>query len=224
MAKNIININTEIDLLFAINKRSINTGSGEDFDVYVNLNEYSAESIYRLNELVYKLKSFNYDPTVFFNIEGFKLKESDYELIIDFSFDAQRLKVNTNFYDLSRIYPIEQGANAFFNAEKFIDTVNSLDLSPLEKHYLIYGHIASFKYKENDVEKDKARTLISVLTGDDIVCLGYAELLAYLHRRLGIESFVQILSTYEKAGMKKMQKETGSVDKNRFSWVRTQII
>jgi len=191
-------INSVSDLNKVVKERTIDEGDNSFYDIYVSLKEYSNETMDGLLELVCKMKYLKYSPIVHFDIKELELSEQDFELIVDFYVEMQNMNVGVDFYDVSESYPIEKGVDAFFNAEAFIDAVKALDLSPLETHYLIHSHLSSIKYKENEENKRKSRTLINVLTGEDIVCLGYAKLEEYLHSRLGIHSVVQILNSYKK--------------------------
>lgn len=192
------NISSSEDIQKLLKNRTIESAKGDKVDIFVDLNDYSPKIMDKLSEVAMKMHWLNSEPIFHFNIEDFDLKEKDYALIVDFHVEMQKLDVESDFYDLASKYPIEQGVDAFFNAEKFIDAVKALDLSPLETHYLICNHLSSFQYTENEKERRKSRTLVNVLTGTDVVCLGYAELASYLHKKLGIMSTVQILSVYDK--------------------------
>ncbi len=67
------------------------------------------------------------------------------------------------------------------------------ELSPYEKFLYAYDIVTKFSYKEEDKgqSKDISRHLITVLTGDRIVCAGYAGLLSEICNRLGISCCVQ---------------------------------
>ena len=194
------NINSPEDIQKILRSRKIESAKGDRVEVFVNLKSYSPQTMDKLAELAMKMRWLNSEPIFHFNIEDFNLDQKDYGLITDFHVEMKKLEVETDFYDLASRYTIEQGVDAFFNAEKFINAVKALDLSPLEIHFLICMHLSSFQYQENEEHRRKARTIVNVLTGTDIVCLGYAELASYLHKRLGIKSVVQILSVYDKQG------------------------
>jgi len=193
-------VSSLMDIERAIKERTVDEGNGEDYNVYVNLNSYSEETMDLLLELVCKLKYFKYVPQIHFDSKDLMLTESDFSFITDFFVEMQKIDVGVDFYDSSENYSIEQGFDAYFNANDFVETVKALNLSPLETHFLIHTHLSSIKYQDNESVKRKSRTLINVLTGEDIVCLGYAKLEKYLHQRLGIYSAVQILNSYDKEG------------------------
>ena len=192
------NISSPEDIQKLLKNRTIESAKGDKVEIFVDLKDYTPKIMDKLSEVAMKMHWLNSEPVFHFNIEDFNLKEKDCSLIVDFFVEMQKWDVESDFYDLASRYPIEQGVDAFFNAEKFIDAVKELNLSPLETHYLICMHLSSFQYNENEKERRKSRTLVNVLTGTDIVCLGYAELASYLHKNLGIMSTVQILSVYNK--------------------------
>ena len=78
----------------------------------------------------------------------------------------------------------------------FVDYIKSLDASPFEKYLIIYRYVTSFVYKENKEHPPLARKLISVMSGNDIVCVGYSKLLEYLCKEVGIGCETQRLDTY----------------------------
>jgi len=193
-------VSSLMDIERAIKERTIDEAKNEDYNIYVNLGSYSHQTMDLLLELVCKMKYYKYEPKIHFDSKELNLTEDDIALITDFSVEMKDMNVNVDFYDASENYSIEQGVEAYFNAEKFVDAVKALDLSPLETHFLIHNHLSSIKYKENEQEKRKSRTLINVLTGEDVVCLGYAKEGQYLRKKLGIFSVVQILNSYDKQG------------------------
>lgn len=71
--------------------------------------------------------------------------------------------------------------------------VDGRELSQLEKFFMAYNIVASFEYNESKDDRFESRSLISILTGDKIVCVGYAALLSELCRQLGIECITQMV-------------------------------
>lgn len=63
--------------------------------------------------------------------------------------------------------------------------VNGTPLSQFEKYLYAYSIVTNFRYKEGE-NINESRDLSRILTGDKIVCVGYAHLLAELCNRLGI--------------------------------------
>ena len=70
---------------------------------------------------------------------------------------------------------------------------NGKELSPYEKYLYAYDIVTKFSYneEEKDQNHDMSRHLITVLTGDKIVCAGYANLLSEICNQLGITCCTQ---------------------------------
>jgi len=78
-----------------------------------------------------------------------------------------------------------------------IDYINSLTvpdennrpLNQLEKFIMAYNFCTNLKYNENEENKSSSRYITSIMTGEYVVCVGYAHLLKEMCHRLGIECF-----------------------------------
>ena len=71
--------------------------------------------------------------------------------------------------------------------QKVVDEIKSHGGSPFEKFIEIYQFVTSHVYKENEQKRYASRDLISVLNGDDIVCVGFASMLKHMCTQVGIE-------------------------------------
>lgn len=93
----------------------------------------------------------------------------------------------------------EQALDASRRINKFVEHINKVkedgtSLSPLEKYICAYQFVANFVYKDENKESEnylKSRNLVSILTGDKIVCVGYAAMLKEICTRIGIQSEIQ---------------------------------
>lgn len=94
---------------------------------------------------------------------------------------------------------VEQALDASRRINKFVEHINKVkedgtSLSPLEKYICAYQFVANFVYKNENTESEnhfKSRNLVSILTGDKIVCVGYAAMLKEICTRIGIQSEIQ---------------------------------
>ncbi len=77
--------------------------------------------------------------------------------------------------------------------------LNGEELSPFEKFMLAYRFVTERLYKEVEPgeELSKSRNLISILNGDKVVCVGYANLLATVLNRLDIPCTTQCLVSFD---------------------------
>lgn len=72
-------------------------------------------------------------------------------------------------------------------------TIDGKSLSPLEKFYVAYSYVTQFEYRES-TNSGTSRNLISVLTGDKIVCVGYSQMLKALCEKLDISCETQLVA------------------------------
>lgn len=97
---------------------------------------------------------------------------------------------------------IEHALDASRKINEFVEHVNKVKedgttLSPLEKYICAYQFVSSFMYKSENEEKENyltSRNLVSILTGDKIVCEGYAAMLKEICTRLDIPCEIQYLN------------------------------
>ena len=109
---------------------------------------------------------------------------------------------NFSYYNFNNVCT----ANSKLNT--WADEINNLkidgkELSPLEKFYVAYNYVTRFDYSETSGDLYNSRNLIKVLTGDKIVCVGYAQMLKSLCDRIGIECKVQAVG-FDKAELNHM--------------------
>lgn len=90
-------------------------------------------------------------------------------------------------------FTIEQALNASRKVNDIVETIKNArvgnrPLSPYEKFLYAYSFVTNRAYKNAEENEDSAisRNLISVLNGDKIVCVGYANLLNTICKRLDI--------------------------------------
>lgn len=79
--------------------------------------------------------------------------------------------------------------------------INSEPLSPFEKFVYAYSYVTERVYLEVDKNQPSSlsRNLISVLNGDKIVCVGFANMLATILNRLGIPCTTECVVCYDNA-------------------------
>lgn len=95
------------------------------------------------------------------------------------------------FYDEFDFYETDKVLSAYHNVKTTVDFIKSKTDSPLERFLMAYDYVATFMYKGNDNDVGKSRSLVQILNGFDIVCVGYAELLSCICKELGIRCISQ---------------------------------
>lgn len=103
------------------------------------------------------------------------------------------------FSEFSAYYEFEKVVEANNKLNTWAEQINSLrvdgkELSQLEKFYIAYSYVTKFVYQEVRQNLADSRSLISVLSGNKIVCVGYAQILKELCGKLGIECDTQSIA------------------------------
>lgn len=90
-------------------------------------------------------------------------------------------------------YSLDQVINASNQINEIVDKIKNArvkgrELTPYEKLLYIHTFVSSKPYREQEEGEDRSvsRNLISVLNGDKMVCVAYAELMAYICSRVNI--------------------------------------
>lgn len=140
----------------------------------------------------------------------------------------QKLKENSNVsiivkgieydesHDLDSIVKVQE------ESKEFIDYLKELDLSPLEKFLIIYNYVGTrvYKLEAKGENPGKSRSVYSVLKGDDIVCVGYANLLVYLCKQAGFENLKII--THGINAIKSQTGEPAPGHENNFVYIEDE--
>ncbi len=116
-------------------------------------------------------------------------------------------KYNCNLYLSDELYeigemhrnkiPFERALEASSKINNWVSQIENAKvgdrpLSPFEKFLYAYSIVTEFKYSESD-DLNEARDIARILTGDNIVCVGYAHLLSEICTRIGIPCKPQML-------------------------------
>ena len=129
--------------------------------------------------------------------DGYSFKISDNDAID---------KLVNGINNLNNIYVAAEGNNKDVPIISYKDTINyiddivsnikKLDLSPMEQIMYAYDIVRDRKYKFETKKQDESesRDLTPVILGDRIVCAGFAEILDKVCKKLGFNSYIQILT------------------------------
>lgn len=94
--------------------------------------------------------------------------------------------------------PIERAIDASKIINDWVEQIDGArvsgrPLSNLEKFLFAYLIVTEFKYQNSLMEPNESKSIARILTGDKIVCVGYARLLSELCNRLGLPCKTQAL-------------------------------
>lgn len=126
-------------------------------------------------------------------------------------FNKITIVLNQNQYcEIDKLINQELPKNTFFKLPddsleisyedyiKTVEAVNSIteeikELSPLEQIMYLYDEIRDRVYCDDETDKMSARNVSSVLLGDKIVCLGFANIFNIALKKLGINTVKEII-------------------------------
>lgn len=162
-----------------------------------NLQEYSKDTIDKIFQCVKKYKECNFEPIVSISADELKLKSNDLENLIELEYELGQSFVSLYLTEEDDKYSLEQTIDAYLKCKEFADSIKNLDATPFEKYLMIYRFVTDRVYKESEEGLGKSRNLISILNGDDIVCVGYAKLLKYLCNSVGIQCETQVMDVIQ---------------------------
>lgn len=90
-------------------------------------------------------------------------------------------------------YSMKDALSAFERTHDFIESVKNSDASPLEKFMMIYDYVQSFDYTQDRRDKFAGQNILDVLNTNEIVCLGFANLMNYICNQVGIECYNNLM-------------------------------
>lgn len=160
--------------------------AGEDYF----LNETSIDDVEKLLD---KFKERGINPKkVKFAVHGEERKfdKQQWEKMQEVDKFLHREGVAFGFEDMDKIWSVEEVENANEKIVKMANVIKKHDLSPYEKILITYLETSSRKYKmeKEDEHYSKSRSVFGVLNSNDIVCVGYAELMKAILEQVGDEN------------------------------------
>ncbi len=199
----------------------LNDGYGKYFTIKLDLSNYGDEEYSKIRQLVKKLCGLNYEVKVNINAIGMNFTEQDFDNFIDFEDELKQVDAQFHFSEYSKEFTIEETLNAYVKAKEFIDHLKSSEFTPLEKYIAIYNYVSSFAYNGEMENSMTSRTIIGTLNSDEIVCVGYSELLKYMCESVGIECKVQMCSVEDNGQLENHQNNIVYIKDEKYgvdSW------
>lgn len=175
-------------------------GNGEDFSLDFGIDYYSEDICSSIVDVVEKTSRMGFKPQVQVRSKNLQFERAEVQ---NLSVCADMLEEKEfDFYvsDGENLYSLDETMSAYAKVRAIAEEINSHEGSPFEKFIEIYDYVTSFVYKENPENKMAARDVISILNGDDIVCVGYARILKYLCSVVGIDCKCVSSDLFDKEG------------------------
>lgn len=145
------------------------------------------------NTNAYEFIKQNKDLEIIFRVSDFKeiievLKDEDYP----------NLKISFKNSDDNISY--KEFYNMYKKLNEIVEFINHYNLSPLEKVMFVYDIVKANEYKKENKNDSygTSRNLNEIINNDKIVCVGYANLIDFLLKNLGVKSNTIILGYQDK--------------------------
>lgn len=95
-------------------------------------------------------------------------------------------------------FTVQQAISASKKINDVVAEINRMKLSPFEKFVYAYQYVTNRCYTEEGKGEEDfvSRNLVSILNGDKIVCVGYANMLATILNRVGVPCTTACVVSY----------------------------
>lgn len=184
--------------LWLYNLKQIDEYLSEDFthcepgNIYLDLElkEYSEEAYEGICKLLKKCASesgaANVSVDLIASKNGFMFSEKEWERLTKIEELANKAGIMC-FYDEYDYYLSEQVLRSYQFFKTSADYINNATNSNLEKFLMAYNLTSQFVYSnENSEDAGSSRSLIQIFNNTNIVCVGYASILEFLCKQIGI--------------------------------------
>ena len=162
-------------------------GNGEEIALSFNIGHYSQDVCERIVDVAEKTSRMGFKPHVQVYNNNLEFTRDEMQEFASCEDGLQEKGVDFFVSDGENLYSLDETLTAYARVRAVADEIISKGGSPFEKFIQIYQYVTSFIYKENNDNKSSAREIISILNGDDIVCVGYARIMQYLCTAVGID-------------------------------------
>lgn len=164
-----------------------------EINLRFELEGYPKHSIEKIVQCAKKYIEANYRPKVSVKADELRLTSSEFIDFIDLEDELKKDDVEFFLAEDADEYSLDQTISAYLKCKDFADYVKQTDTSPFEKYLMIYRYVTDRVYNDSKESVGEPRNLISILTGDEIVCVGYAKLLKFLCNEVGIKCECQTM-------------------------------
>lgn len=167
------------------------------FGLKVAVPDYNDEAISLIGQIAAKVRQKGSDIEVFVNSMEMEFDMSEIERFIELEDTFNKKNIGLYFEGGLENYTLADTLYAQLQINDIVEQINQTKASPFEKYLMAYEFITSRVYKEYEEGSARSRDLIAVLTGDNIVCVGYAKLLKYLCNSVGIQCETQVMDVIQ---------------------------
>ena len=161
-----------------------------DLEIKEYTDEICENLAYLLEKCYFEAGGANVTISLTSSKNSFMFSEKEWENILKLETVVDEFGILC-FYDEFDYYETNKVLNAYQSIKTTVDFIKSKTDSPLERFLMAYDYVSTFIYKGETKDVGNSRSLIQILNGFDIVCVGYAELLSCICKELGIRCLSQ---------------------------------
>lgn len=176
-----------------------NVDKNKDVLLKIDFKNYTDEDFFQINRIIdlAKQENINLDILITDNNLKFTINELNEFKKIEEKLQKNSLSFLAFSVGSDDYYSLKSILDAKIVANEFSERLVKSNLSPFEKFLTIYDFVSSRVYLENNSDKGKARYIVPVLNGNEIVCVGYAALIKYFCKFAGISVLDQTCFVYD---------------------------
>lgn len=182
-------IETEEDI-DAIIKEAKKTKFREKLEVILELNFYDASLLEKVRAQILPLKDKT-KISISINNDKLNMRINDMPLYFKYAKVLENDNIPLFIREDNSHFTLDEALNAQKQIEDLTTRIKNANLSPFEQFLAIYTFLTEREYKRNDNDYYSSVNIFSILNGENIVCLGYANIMKRLCDELGIQCIVQ---------------------------------
>lgn len=153
---------------------------GKQVGLNFSFAHYSSETLEQIASLAERFAENGYEPEIRVFGNNLEFKKSDLKNIMDYEEKLKGKNVKILVSDRENLYSIKETIKAYVRAKNEIDRIKQMNLSPFERFLAVYQFVTSIAYKDDEINKFVPRNVISALSSNEIICVGYSKLLKFM--------------------------------------------
>ena len=160
-----------------------------DIEIQIKFDEYTPDILQQIQSAINTLKKQQKSCKINFvaPLNGFRKDLLTNLIDLSKTLDMDFFVSERGDEDASS--PLHQAIEIYAQLDTIVNRIKALNLSPFEQFLAVHDYAANRIYKEVHwtEEMHKSRALLNVMSGDNIVCVGYANIVKELCNRLAID-------------------------------------
>lgn len=165
---------------FKQNLTPIKTSNSNGVSLNFSFAHYSSSTLNEIANLATLVSQSGYSPEVRIFGNNLEFKKSDLANILEYEKLLKSKNIRVLITDKENLYSVQETVKAYVRAQKEISRIKEMKLSPFERFLAVYQFVTGIAYKDDDINKGVPRNVISALSSNEIICVGYSKLLKFM--------------------------------------------